>query len=251
MFKPSDNYADREGNRDIPCSVLDGRHVHEQRVPIGNSEIMRSFTSPLLRKVGMFVFMLSVALSAPASRADSAFSTDGPLPLRLEDAHKVFDQCSRTAPSPGNELWLPSAIQIQRLEEELDLFLPSIYEPEFQNLETRLGEAIDKLDQGSSLSEVERRLALNDLEFYRNMLHHLELTGLQAQEYRGYHVGYTRNEVDYIYASYVNDRHFGIKGFPLLTGEVVVVCDGRYSSWGIVYNVQTSQLTNFRANGGF
>lgn len=65
------------------------------------------------------------------------------------------------------------------------------------------------------------------------------------QQYRGQYVGFMRNNVKYIYASYIPAKVSHI--FP--DGTAHQVCDGGAQFWGIVYNTTTAQFSEFEVNG--
>jgi len=66
-----------------------------------------------------------------------------------------------------------------------------------------------------------------------------------GRQYRGQYVGFMRGNVKHIYASYVpaSTRHAD------LSGNAILVCDGGYRFWGIVYNTATGQFSELAFNG--
>jgi hypothetical protein len=63
--------------------------------------------------------------------------------------------------------------------------------------------------------------------------------------YRGQYVGFVRNKVKYIYASYSPegwDKHFP-------HGDAIDFCGGGEAFWGIVYNTATAKFSELSING--
>lgn len=80
------------------------------------------FSSLLLRLLSC-VFLLAAHGPSAASAGGSWLSELGPLPLKLEHGAALFKQCSRAAPVPTGRLWLPGRAQLQKLENDLLIYL--------------------------------------------------------------------------------------------------------------------------------
>ena len=146
----------------------------------------------------------------------AGLSEAGPLPISLEEAPKLFKQCSRTAPVPEGPVWLPRGAEIRDLEQQLEHFF-------VQN--TRLD---DHLKQGQ-LRAVELGLDPNH------------------QKYQAQFVGFERGGDKYIYASYLTR---GLAKSGQNDEDAIILCDGGSGAWGIVYDLQTQELVEFSVNGG-
>lgn len=76
-------------------------------------------------RLGQLFIILAVATSPLKAEDWFRLSDKGPKPIVLEDAHRLFDQCSRYAPQPVGPLWLPTAQEIEVMEEKLVDYLAS------------------------------------------------------------------------------------------------------------------------------
>ena len=64
--------------------------------------------------------LLCIGVGSPATANWASLSNDGQLPITLEEAPELFHQCSRSAPLPDGDYWLPSPTQIAALENSLE-----------------------------------------------------------------------------------------------------------------------------------
>lgn len=144
------------------------------------------------------------ALMAGAVVAEPAVLTlADPVPLSIEEAPSVFQQCSRMTPDHDEgEYWLPSRAEIADLEAALT-----------DNFTTNPDAIAGLLDRDDPMS--------------------------------GQYVGFMRGPKKYIYASYAPVSVYSY----VEDGSALIVCDGGYSFWGIVYDPETQTFSEFAANG--
>ena len=64
--------------------------------------------------------LFCVGVGSPVTASWIGLSEDGALPITLEEAPRLFEQCSRFAPRPDGKYWLPSSSEIEALEESLE-----------------------------------------------------------------------------------------------------------------------------------
>ncbi|MES0885355.1 hypothetical protein [Roseibium sp. SCP14] len=151
------------------------------------------------------VLSISALMSTiPASAEDWAgLSPRGPIGIKIENAHRVFEQCSRSTPKPSGSLWLPSEQEITHMEQRLVEFFASLDNHTFSD----------------------RRWS--------------------ALAYRGQHVGYGFGSERYIYGAYVRESFAGNQS----AGDAILLCDGGPAAWGILFNVETGEFSEFVSNG--
>lgn len=154
-------------------------------------------------------------LSSRGQTEWAVLSDAGPLPISLENALGLFDQCSRGAPIPEGEVWLPN-------------------ETEIQDLERRLGDFIRK----------SKPLEENLLHWQFGAVARGE--DRELSKFRGQFVGFERSNERFIYASYV--LH-GVALRVMRDERSIVLCDGGSITWGVVYNLETQKFSEFSVNG--
>lgn len=66
------------------------------------------------------IFLIS--MGSPVVAKWAGLSDDGPLQISLEEAPRLFQQCSRGAPRPVGNLWLPSQSEVAALESRLESY---------------------------------------------------------------------------------------------------------------------------------
>lgn len=77
-------------------------------------------------RISAIAFLLSIiASSVIAGDQSYTFAPSGRFVLTGVAAQEVFHQCSRPSPSPGKEIWTPSAAEIDELEHSLTTYLQS------------------------------------------------------------------------------------------------------------------------------
>ncbi len=70
--------------------------------------------------ISVAIFLSFGTPSVTPSLADwGSLSPLGAFPITLDEAPRLFEQCSRSAPNPDGEFWIPSKTEINRLEAEL------------------------------------------------------------------------------------------------------------------------------------
>jgi hypothetical protein len=70
------------------------------------------------------IALTALTFASPCAFADQPWLSDlGPLPLDMNQAERLFQQCSRTAPSPGKPFWEPTTEQLRALDQDLAAFL--------------------------------------------------------------------------------------------------------------------------------
>lgn len=83
-----------------------------------------------VKDLGTCALVLAFAQSfvSEAQTQPIKFSPDGPLRISLDEAPRLFQQCSRSAPEPepGGTVWLPSPTEILMLERQLINFLAQL-----------------------------------------------------------------------------------------------------------------------------
>lgn len=62
------------------------------------------------------IFLFCVMVTSPAAAGWSGLAPEGPLGISLEEAPELFEQCSRGAPRPEGQLWLPQDSVVAELE---------------------------------------------------------------------------------------------------------------------------------------
>ena len=181
---------------------------------------MKVLRNALLLKIAFIAIVICISAYALMHHQGAAnwagLSEAGPLPISLEEAPKLFKQCSRTAPVPEGPVWLPQDAEIRDLEQQLGHFF-------VQN--TRLD---DHLKQGQ-LRAIELGLDPNQ------------------QKYQAQFAGFERGGDKYIYASYLTH---GLAISAQNDEDAIILCDGGSGAWGIVYNLQTHELVEFSVNRG-
>ncbi|WP_299152311.1 hypothetical protein [uncultured Tateyamaria sp.] len=168
--------------------------------------------------VAVFVMVLSFHAFASSHRAADwkGLSEAGPLSISLEEAPGLFKQCSRRAPTPDGAVWLPQENEIGELEQRLGHFF------------AQKAYLQDHLMEGQL-----RYAALG-----RNP---------DLAKYRAQFVGFERGGNRYIYASYLahSVALSGMQG-----DNAIIFCDGGFAAWGIIYDLQKGELSEFVSNRG-
>lgn len=72
---------------------------------------------------GFLLSAMSLTNAEFSLAAQEILSSKGSLPITLEEAPKLFKQCSRITPKPAGPYWLPSSSVIAKLEVQLTEYL--------------------------------------------------------------------------------------------------------------------------------
>ena len=194
--------------------------VLQHSTQMGSTKTMKFLRKPV--GIRAFVAVLVIALTVYAfvssQRATvwAGLSTAGPLPISLEQAPKLFQQCSRQAPKPDGAVWLPKDSAVRDLEQKLGHFFS-------------------------------RNLHLHELLIEKQSLATSLGMNPDVVKYRGQFVGFERDGKRLIYASYLT-RNLALSGQR--GDNAIIFCDGGSAAWGIVYDLQRNELGEFDVNRG-
>ena len=133
--------------------------------------------------------------------------------ISLWYAASTFDQCSRTAPQPGEVFWIPSAAQVR----EIEAALPPMFAA--------------RKRQGLTVPQ--------------------ESDAVQPFSYQHQYIGFVQNgeRLIYVNASPVYDRAgLDEREFSLLE-KPEVMCDGGRFFWGVVYHPHSKTFEAPAFNG--
>jgi len=168
---------------------------------------------------------LLVLLISSSAAIGEELLLDEPLPIAFYEVHKLFDQCSRSTPTPDGDVWVPSETEVSKLEADL-------------------------IDHFANVQRT--RIDLRD----RDVRYRGQYVGFDRDGVEFIYAAYVPNYYDH--QSYFLDLDLipfikeNKNWFSWLREDrAVLVCDGGSDFWGIVYDPATGEFTEYGDNAWF